>query len=117
MKKPAVWEVIATWALTIYANLIFVVLWVGFITALIVDQARLDALWAWVQALPPVQRAIVWLLLLPITTLLWIWESSWPPIWRVLGFAGIIAWTLVAAVNIPKALRMKIEPKAQRTNS
>ncbi|MFN2145229.1 MAG: hypothetical protein ACK2T7_07735 [Anaerolineales bacterium] len=113
MKKPAVWEVIATWALTIYANLTFLVLWIGFIAALIVDRAWLDSAWEWLQALPPVPRIIVWLALLPGTVGLWIWESAWAPIWRVLGLVGIIVWTLVALSNIPKALRMKIEKEAQ----
>ena len=109
MKKPAVWEVIATWALTFYANLMFAALWIGFIAALIVDRAWLETAWEWVQALPPALKVIVWAALLPATTLLWIWESSWAPVWRVLGFVGIIAWTVVAISNIPKALRMKIE--------
>ncbi len=116
MKKPAVWEVIATWALTFYANLTFVVLWIGFIIALIVDRTWLDSAWEWVQALPILPKVLVWLALLPGTVGLWIWESAWAPVWRILGFAGIIAWTLVAVSNIPKALGMRIEREDQRKN-
>ena len=85
--------------MSIYANVIFVVLWVGFVVALIVDREWLDVLWNWAQALPLVPRIIVWLVFLPIMVGLWIWESSWPVFGRLVGFAGIAAWTGVAMFN------------------
>ena len=111
MKESPLWEFVLTWVLTIYANLIFVVLWVGFIAALIVDREYLDMFWAWVQAQPPGLKVFIWLMLLPIMVGLWIWESSWPTLGRVLGLAGIVAWTLVAALNLPRAFRMKYKRK------
>jgi hypothetical protein len=89
--------------MSIYANLIFVVLWVGFVIALVVGREWLDILWEWARALPPLPRIIVWVLFLPIMVALWIWESSWPALVRLAGFAGIAAWTLLAASSLYKA--------------
>jgi hypothetical protein len=91
--------------MTIYANVIFVVLWVGFIIALIVNQEWLDVLWNWAQALPLVLKIIVWMIFLPVMVGLWIWESSWPTLGRLVGFAGIVGWTLVAVANLFRVFR------------
>ena len=91
--------------MTIYANAIFVVLWVGFVIALVVNREWLDVLWNWAQALPLVPKIIVWMVFLPIMAGLWIWESSWPALGRLVGFAGIVAWTLVAVSNLFRVFR------------
>jgi hypothetical protein len=100
VKDSTFWDVTFARALTIYANVIFVILWVGFITALLVDRAWLDALWNWAQALPLIPRVIVWVLFLPIMVGLWMWESDWSTFWRWVGFAGIVGWTLLAIRSI-----------------
>jgi polyferredoxin len=84
---------------------IFVVLWVGFVIALLVNREWLDVLWTWVQALPWVPKIIVWVFFLPIMVGLWIWESSWPVLGQLVGFAGIVGWTLIAVFNLIKAYR------------
>ena len=91
--------------MTIYANAIFVVLWVGFVIALVANREWLDVLWNWAQALPLVPKIIVWMVFLPIMAGLWIWESSWPALGRLVGFAGIVAWTLVAVSNLFRVFR------------
>jgi len=88
-----------------YANLIFLVLWVGFMTALVVNREWLGALWNWAQALPMVARIIVWVLFLPILVGLWIWESAWPVLGRMVGFAGIVTWTLLAVYSLIRDFR------------
>ena len=88
-----------------YANLIFLVLWVGFITALVVNRAWLDEIWSWAQGLPLLLSIIVWVLFLPVMVGLWIWESGWPVLGRLLGFAGIVAWTLLAVYSLIRDLR------------
>ena len=70
------------------------ILWLGFGTALIFNQAILHTVWQALRSLPIVAQAVVWLLLLPVTLGLWIWETSWPVWIRVilvigLGFATI----------------------------
>jgi hypothetical protein len=105
MKDSTFWDVTVPRAMSIYANVIFVVLWVGFVVALIVNREWLDVLWDWVQGLPLVPRIIVWMIFLPVMVGLWIWESSWPVLGRLAGFAGIIGWTLVAVYNLFKAFR------------
>jgi hypothetical protein len=92
-------------AMSIYANVIFVVLWIGFITALAVNRELLDVLWNWVQALPMAPKIIVWVLIFPIMVGLWIWESSWSALVQLVGFAGIVAWTLLAVSSLYKAFR------------
>ena len=102
MREIPVWNDILSRTMTIYANLIFVVLWVGFVIALVVNREWLDEIWNWVQALPLVPKIIVWVLFLPVLVGLWIWESSWPILGRLVGFAGIVAWTLLAAYSVFK---------------
>jgi hypothetical protein len=105
MRNTSFWNDTAPLTLSIYAIVIFVVLWVGFAFALVVNQDWLDLLWSWVQSLPLVVEIIVWVLFLPIMVGLWIWESSWPALVRLLGFAGIVAWHLVAVSGLRKAMQ------------
>jgi hypothetical protein len=44
-------------------------------------------------------------LFLPIMVGLWIWESSWPTLGRLVGFTGIVAWTLLAVYSLFKYFR------------
>jgi hypothetical protein len=105
MTDSSSWNVTASRVLSTYAIVIFAVLWIGFATALLVNQAWLDSLWNWVRGLPLVPEIIVWLLLLPIMVGLWIWESSWPALLRLLGFAGIVGWTVLAVSSLVRAVR------------
>jgi hypothetical protein len=105
MKDSTFWDVTVPRAMTIYANAIFVLLWVGFVIALVVDREWLDVIWDWVQSLPVVPRVIVWVLVLPIMVGLWIWQSSWSDLGRLAGLTGIIAWTLLAVSSIFRNFR------------
>ena len=107
MRDSSFWSRFFTLALSIYAVVIFAVLWVGFGIALVVNREWLDLVWNWVRALPLVPQILVWVLFLPGTVGLWIWQSSWPALVRVLAFAGIVAWTLVAVSNFIRAMRGK----------
>ena len=78
MKESSFWNVTVPRTMSIYANAIFLMLWVGLIFALVVNRQWLDELWDWVQAMPTVPRVIVWVIFLPILVGLWIWDSSWP---------------------------------------
>jgi hypothetical protein len=81
------------------------VLWVGFVIALVVNREWLDEIWVWVQAMPSAPKIIVWVLFLPIMVGLWIWESSWPTLGRLMGFTAIVAWTLLAVYSLIKYFR------------
>jgi len=105
MSDSSFWNVTVPRAMTIYANVIFVVLWVGFIIALIMNREYLDVLWNWSQALPLLPKIIVWVMFLPIMVGLWIWESSWPALGRLVGLTGIVAWTLLAVSSFYRVLR------------
>ena len=105
MRDSIFWDVTVPRVMTIYANVIFVVLWGGFIIALIVNREWLDVLWNWAQALPLVPKIIVWMVFLPILVGLWAWESSWPTFGHLVGFAGIVIWTLVAVANLFRVFR------------
>ena len=52
MRDSVFWDITVPRVMTIYANVVFVVLWVGFIVALVVNREWLDMLWHWAQALP-----------------------------------------------------------------
>ena len=105
MRDSSLLNVTVPRVLSTYAIVIFVLLWVGFAIALVVNRESLDLLWNWVQALPPVLEIIVWLLFLPIMAGLGVWESSWPALVRLLAFAGIVVWTLLAVSSFIRAVR------------
>ena len=91
--------------MSIYANVVFVVLWAGFVIALVANREWLGALWAWAQALPLAPKIIAWVIFTPVMTGLWIWESSWSALGRLAGFAAIVAWTLVAVSSFSRAFK------------
>jgi hypothetical protein len=105
MSDSPFWDVTVPRVLSTYAIVIFALLWVGFAAALVVNPEWLDMLWNWVQALPLVAEIIVWVLFLPIMVGLWIWESSWPDLVRLLAFAGIVVWTLLAVYSFFRYVR------------
>jgi len=105
MRDSSFWSVTVPRVLSTYAIVIFAMLWVGFAIALVVNREWLDLLWNWVRALPSVVEIIVWVLFLPIMAGLWIWESSWPALVRLLAFAGIVVWTLLAVSSFLRAVR------------
>jgi hypothetical protein len=105
MRDSSSWSAVASRVLGTYAIIIFAMLWVGFVIALAMNREWLDLLWNWVRALPPVAEVIVWVLFLPIMVGLWTWESSWPALARLLAFAGIVVWTLLAVSSFRRAVR------------
>jgi len=105
MRDSSSWSVAVAQVLSTYAVVIFAILWAGFAIALAVNREWLDLLWNWVRALPAVAEVIVWVLLLPIMAGLWIWESSWSALVRLLAFAVIVVWTLLAVSSFRRAVR------------
>ena len=91
--------------LTVYALVVFAVLWVGLATALIVNQTWLDELW--LGGLPIAARVGVWVLFLPMTVGLWIWQSAWSSWLRLLGFVGIVGWTALAVSRFLDLVRSR----------
>ena len=105
MRDSSFWSVTVPRVLGTYAIVIFAILWVGFAIALVVNREWLDLLWNWVRALPSVAEIIAWVFFLPIMVGLWIWESSWSALVRLLAFAGIVVWTLLAVSSFLRAVR------------
>ena len=105
MKDSTFWAVTVPRVMSVYANAIFMVLWVGFVIALVVNREWLDVIWGWVQALPLAPKIITWVIITHIMVGLWIWESSWSIPARLVGFTGIVAWTLLAVSSLTKTFR------------
>ena len=105
MRDSSFWNVTVPRVLGTYAIVIFAILWVGFAISLVVNPEWLDLLWNWVRALPSVAEIIAWVLFLPIMVGLWVWESSWPALVRLLAFAGVVVWTLLAVSSFLRAVR------------
>jgi len=105
MRNSSLWSVAVPRLLSTYAIAIFAMLWVGFALALLVNREWFGLLWDSVRALPSLVEIIIWVLFLPIMAGLGIWESSWPAFARLLAFAGIIVWTLLAVSSFLRAAR------------
>jgi len=88
-----------------FAGAVFLVMWIGFAIAMILDPAILDDAWEWLTGLPMPVSLVVWLLILPIGVGLWIWEGSWAPIVGALLAAGMVAWTIAGLAGLRRALR------------
>lgn len=100
MREASFWNDFVSKSMTIYANIIFLVLWIGIVASLAINRQWIDDVWSWVQGIPAVPNILVWILFLPIMVSLWIWESSGSTLGRVFGFGGIVAWTLLAVRSI-----------------
>jgi len=105
MKNSQFWDKTVPRVMSIYASAVFLVLWVGFATALIVNRDWLDVFWNWIQALPLAPKVIAWVIFTPIMAGLGIWESSWPVLGHLVGFAAIVGWTLLAVSSLYRAYR------------
>jgi hypothetical protein len=105
MDDSSFWSITVPRVLSSYALLTFAILWVGLASLLIVNPEWLDLLWNWVQALPSVVKIIIWVFITPIMAALWVWESSWTTIVRLLAFAGIVGWTILAVSSFLRAVR------------
>ena len=105
MTDSSFWSVTVPRVLSTYAIVTFAILWVGFAVALVVNPEWLDLVWNWVRTLPSVAEIIVWVFFLPIMVVLRIWESSWPALLRLLAYAGIVGWTLLAVSSFSRAVR------------
>lgn len=105
MTDSSFWSGIFSRVLSIYAIVIFAILWIGFAIALVANREWLDLLWNWVRTLPTVTEIIVWVFFLPIIVVLWIWKSSWSTLVSLLSFAGIVVWTLLAVFSFWRAVR------------
>lgn len=105
MSESSFWNITIPRVLSTYAIVIFAMLWIGFVTALIMNREWLDLIWNWVQALPFIVEIIVWVLLLPIMVVLWIWESSLQGFVRLLTFTGVVVWTLLAVSSFLRTVR------------
>jgi len=105
MRDSSFLDVTVPRVLSTYAIVIFAILWVGFVIAVVINREWLGLFWNWVQALPFVAEIIVWVLFLPIMVGLRIWESSWPVLVRLVAFAGIVGWTLLAVFSFLRDVR------------
>jgi len=70
---------------------ILTVLWLGFGTALIFNQALLDMVWHTFRSFPIIVQIVIGLLLLPLIIGLWIWQTPWPLWIRLVLLIGL-AW-------------------------
>ncbi len=105
MKNSSFWTLLLERTLSTYAIVTFAVLWIGFLTALVINQEWLTILWHWIRALPLVAEAVVWIFFTPVPVLLWIWVSSWSGFVDFLAYAGMVGWTLLAVNGFLRAFR------------
>jgi hypothetical protein len=81
--------------------LVFLLLWIAFGVALVLNQGSLGEAWTWIRSLPLLIQVVAWFLFLPVMAGLWIWETSWPLILRFVLVGGLAFWNLM--VFLPRA--------------
>jgi hypothetical protein len=86
---------------------VFLILWLAFMAALIVDPGALDSVWQWLIGLPLVLQVVLRVLFLPLTVGLWIWESDLALWLRLL---------LIIAIALVNLSVMAPKPTPQQSN-
>ena len=89
MTDSTFWNTTFAKALSAYAALAFLILWVGLVPVLLIHPDWLESLWIWVNGLPSLWRIAIWVVLTPLLTALWIWNAPWSLALRLLGFTGL----------------------------
>ena len=105
MKNSRFWDVTFARLLSTYAVMTFLVLWLGFAGVLFVNRGWPNMLWEQVHTLPVAAQVFIWVAFLPIMVGLWAWQSSWQLVVRLLVFAGIAGWTMLAVSSFIRSMR------------
>lgn len=93
--------------LSLYATMVFVVLWVGFAVGLATGGQLLVDAWAWLTGLDTVWAVVAWILFLPIAIGLWAWKEAGSAIVIGIVLVGLVAWTALAASGIARVFRRR----------
>jgi len=76
-------------AITIFAFIVFTLLWIAFAAALLFNREMLDSVWQSVRSWPLIIQSVVGLLVLPVALGLWIWQTSWSIWLRLILVIGL----------------------------
>ncbi len=77
--------------------IVMVVLWLAFITLILVSPSTLDSIWEWVKESPRIVRVFSWILFLPWMIGIAVWRSgmSEPVRWLLIGTLAV-GWSVAA---------------------
>jgi hypothetical protein len=92
-------------AISLYALLVMAVLWIGFALAQSGNRELPTQAWEWLRSLPVVPQVVVWILILPLAVGLWASESDLGQVPRILVGLGLVAWTILAVIQLIEGLR------------
>lgn len=81
---------------SVYASLVFVLLWTFVAAAALTDGTLLADTWAWLTGLGTIAAILVWLAILPVAVFVWAWQTQLEPLWMTLVMFGLVVWTAVA---------------------
>jgi hypothetical protein len=87
---------------------ILTLLWLGFVAALIFNQAMLETVWQVFKGWPLFVQLVVGLLVLPVVLGLWIWNTSWIFWLRLVLVIGLASATIY--VFFPKKVSGQAKP-------
>lgn len=106
--QPPVRRRVGRWvgvAMSAYAVGIFAIAWLFVAAAVLTDGRLLGDAWVWLSGLEPLAALATWVLFLPIGYWLWVWQAGYEPLVMAFVLAGLVLWTLLALVSLPKAFR------------
>ena len=91
-------------ALSVYASVVFVGLWLYVAAAVFTDGALLADTWAWLSGLDTIPAILVWMAILPIAIFLWAWQANLEPLFMGLVMLGLVVWTGIAWSGLVRLL-------------
>ena len=89
---------------SIYAVVVFIVLWIYVAAAVFTDGELIADTWAWLDGLDVIPAVIVWMAILPVAIFTWAWQADLSPIAMALVVLILIGWTAVAFWSPLRAL-------------
>jgi hypothetical protein len=96
--------------LSIYAAVVFVLLWVYVATALLTDGQLLTDTWDWLGGLDTLVAVVVWILMLPVAIFVWAWQAGLEPWGMALVVIGLVIWTGIAWSGLLRVLLRRGRP-------
>ena len=93
---------------SVYALVIFVVLWLYIAAVAFTDGKLLTDTWTWLSGLDTIPAIIAWIAILPIAAWTWAWQADLQPVAMGLVMLGLLAWTALAVTGLVKTLRSRL---------
>ena len=86
--------------LTLFATVVFVVLWIYVALAALTDSTLPADTWAWLSGLGLLPAIVAWVAILPLGVFLWAAQAELDTLWMGIIMLGLVGWTWMALAGL-----------------